>query len=315
MQKLNSFVGKKLSCSINTPETMLPIAHALSSETRLKILLEVGQMGLNVNEIARRLELPLSTIALNVKVLEEAGIVYTDTQPGARGQMKVVYRRLDKVHFDLVCAHTQTAHQEEIEIPVGCYSRIGDIKPTCGYADERHASQMDDISAFYDPQHFSAQILWIREGFIEYHLPIKRIQGTRLLYLEISFEACSEAPGHRNNWPSDIYVQINDQVLGTWHCPGDFGGRRGLQNPPWWASYNSQYGNLKTWLVNDKGSWLEKEYISGVTLDSLALYARDHIALRIGVGKVNGHAGGLNLFGRAFGDFPQGIVVHYGFAT
>lgn len=315
MAKQASFVGKELWTGIDKPEELVPVAHALASETRLQILTQIGDMGLNINEIARALSLPLSTVALNVKVLENAGIVYTEAQPGTRGQMKVCYRRLDQVHFDLGRIHTNVPPHEDVEVSVGCYSLVGDIRPTCGLASSDHSSAMDDISAFYHPSHFGAEILWMREGFVEYHLPKKHMRNGELVYLEVSFEACSEAPGHRNNWPSDIYVQLNGQTLGVWQCPGDFGGRRGLLNPPWWAEYNSQYGHLKTWRVNAKGSWLEKEYISGVTLDSLCLDERDFIALRIGVQKNGSHAGGINLFGKHFGDFPQGIILRYGFST
>ena len=55
-------------------------------------------------------------------------------------------------------------------------------------------------------------------------------------------------------------------------------------------------------------------HISNVTLDDLKLGSRDHIALRIGVTDENGIVGGMNLFGKRFGDYPQGIVMRCGIA-
>lgn len=89
-----------------------------------------------------------------------------------------------------------------------------------------------------------------RAGFVEYHFPPADVPLNRVDFLELSFEACSETLGHNNRWPSSIYVEINGQRLGVWHCEGDFGGRRGQWNPPWWDATNTQFGQLKTWRVD-----------------------------------------------------------------
>ena len=65
------------------------LGKALSSETRIRILHLLGREPLCVNEIAELLEIPSSSAALNIRVLEEAGLIRTELKPAARGSMKM----------------------------------------------------------------------------------------------------------------------------------------------------------------------------------------------------------------------------------
>ena len=76
------------------------------------------------------------------------------------------------------------------------------------------------------PERINAQLLWFREGYVEYLIPIEE-DVKKIKAVSLSFEACSEAPNYRNIFPSDITLALNDVEVGTWKCPGDFGGRRG----------------------------------------------------------------------------------------
>ena len=55
------------------------LGKALSSETRIKILHVLGNGPLCVNEIAEILDIPASSAALNIRVLEDAGLIRTET--------------------------------------------------------------------------------------------------------------------------------------------------------------------------------------------------------------------------------------------
>ncbi|MEG2604122.1 MAG: transcriptional regulator, partial [Clostridia bacterium] len=77
----------------------------------------------------------------------------------------------------------------------------------------------------------------------------------------------------------------------------------------WWGDHNTQYGRLTSWRVNQHGTLLENQPISSVSLRDLQLGQADHLTLRISVGRVNGVPGGMNLFGKRFGDFPQDIIM------
>ena len=134
-------------------------------------------------------------------------------------------------------------------------------------------------------------------------------------WLEFSMEISSNAPLYREDWKSDISVQVNGCTLGTWVSPGDYGGRRGRLNPSWWSETASQYGLLKTWRVDGEGSTLDGEAISGTRLEDLRLSCGDYISLRVGVDAHAEHVGGMNLFGEKFGDYAQGIVMRVGYGA
>ena len=59
---------------------------------------------------------------------------------------------------------------------------------------------------------------------------------------------------------------------------------------------------------------IDGEDLSAVTIDALALGANNHIAVRIGVKADARHVGGINLFGRKFGNYPQDIVMRLEYA-
>lgn len=306
--------SKSVRLNLDDMSHMRVIAHALSAEPRLRILMAINYANSNINELARTLDLPVSSVALHVNVLEKAGLIATEMQPGIRGSMRICTRRIDQITFDLDQTDKEMLQFQELEIPVGCYSLVGDVKSTCGlaYPDQAFCIS-DNPSAFYHPSHFKAQLLWMREGFVEYHVPLADIDFQKLDYIEVSFEACAETYAHNNHWPSDIFLALNGQSLGVWRCPGDFGGRRGRLNPPWWGDVNTQYGQLNVWKINRQGAWLNNDYLSGATLDQLDLKKQSYLSLRIGVLTQRGLSGGMNLFGREFGDSPQDIVVKYGY--
>lgn len=305
--------NKRLELDVADLESTLPVLHALSTELRLKILKELWKGGCSVNELARALNVPVSTAALNVQILEHAGLLACEMKPGSRGMVKLCTQRVSGVSLNLAQNARDSKRIHKFEMPVGCYSVVSDVEPSCGLAGYAHNFEMDDmVGAFYHPQRFEAEILWMHAGSVEYRFPA--IPASEIDFMEISYEACSETRTYRNDYPSDIFTEINGVRLGVWRSPGDFGGRRGFLNPDWWSDFNTQYGRLLTWRVDSRGTTLDEMHISNVTLDDLKLGSRDHIALRIGVTDENGIVGGMNLFGKRFGDYPQGIVMRCGIA-
>ncbi|UUZ92407.1 hypothetical protein LJK87_44795 [Paenibacillus sp. P25] len=102
---------------------------------------------------------------------------------------------------------------------------------------------------------------------------------------------------------------MNGTEIGTWTCPGDFGGRKGRLNPAWWPEDSTQFGVLKTWKVDRTKSSIDEVPISGITLADLKIPSSDFITFRIGVKSDAVHKGGINLFGKEFGDFEQDIKM------
>ena len=101
--------------------------------------------------------------------------------------------------------------------------------------------------------------------------------------------------------------------IGTWCCPCDCGGRRGSLTPKWWSELSTQFGFLKTWRVDETGSYLEKERISSTKLSALRLLESSYFSICLGVEKDAENVGGVNLFGERFGDYAQPLVVRIGY--
>lgn len=306
--------GKHAELSIDRPDALSKIAHALSSPVRLSIMRALGQRSMSVGELAEALDIPMSTTALAVKTLEEAGLITSETQPGTRGSMKLCSRRLDTVAITLNPEVENSTSTLVMHMPIGGYSIAEGIKPTCGLAGPAaYIGEMDDPSAFYVTDRFAAQLLWFRQGALEYRFSFPAREAMIYDWLEISFEACSEAPMYRDPWKSDITVSINGKKLGIWTCPCDCGGRHGKLTPAWWSELSTQFGFLKTWRVDQSGSYLEGAQIGGTTLEDLDIGKQDYLSVRIEVAADAENAGGLNLFGEGFGDYAQPLVLRVGY--
>lgn len=289
------------------------IFRALANDTRVAILRYLGDRVVAVNQIAKDMGLPSSTATMHITVLERAGLIHTELRPASRGLQKVCARTYDELVFDLPRGLHHTSDAVDIEMPIGGYSDFS-VEPTCGLVSATGLiGFMDDPSAFYEPDRLNAQLLWFRAGFVEYRFPNRVPPGARVDSLQLTAEICSEAPLHHLDWPSDIGVWVNGVLLGEWTCPSDFGGQRGRLTPSWWEEKDSQFGVLKRWLVTGRGTTIDGINLSTVDLDALDLTAADPIVIRIGVRPDAGNVGGLNLFGRGFGNYPQdlGLRLEY----
>ena len=127
--------------------------------------------------------------------------------------------------------------------------------------------------------------------------------------IELVMELSSEVPGTSADWPSDITLTVNGTDVGTWTSPGDFGDKRGVFTPDWWKLKGSQYGKLKNWRVGADGTYVDGIRISSVTLADLDLKSHHSIRVRIGVHEDAKHPGGINIFGKGFGNYDQDILL------
>ncbi len=290
---------------------IVQVAHALSNPQRLAILNLLKDTVLNIQEIAKTLNLPLSTTAQHIRVLENAQLLATETKPGVHGSMRLCTGNLHSFILQTYAADRSSGEKSVTsEMPVGQYFTC-EIKAPCGLADEDGAIDgLDSLRSFYFPQRFAAQLLWFHQGYVEYRFPNLINPKMSLQEICFSLELCSEAPGHQANWPSDITISVNGHELTTYTSPGDFGNRRGALTPSIWPNGSTQYGLLKLFAVRRDGVYLDGFCIGHhLTLDQLELSAHNYIALRIEI-KENAHnIGGLNLFGEKYGDYPQGILM------
>jgi len=291
----------------------LDVLKALGSEPRIAILRYLGDRVVPVNQIAKDLGLPASTAAMHIMVLEKAGLLHTEMRPASRGLQKVCARTYDELVIDLPRGEHHTRAAIELTMPIGGFSDF-DVEPTCGLASaDGLIGYLDDPNSFYEPERLRAQLLWFRAGFVEYRFPNRVPPGAPVLSLQLTAEVCSEAPLNHPDWPSDISVWVNGAHLGEWTAPSDFGGTRGRLTPAWWEEKDSQFGVLKRWRVTGEGTSIDGVTLSDVTIETLGLRAGEPIVVRLGVRRDAHFVGGINIFGREFGNYPEdmGLRLEY----
>lgn len=282
---------------------------ALASVPRWRILQLLAEGGRTINEVADLLSVPPSTAAAHIKILEDAGLIHTELEAASHGLQKVCTRTYDNVIVELPTHVTAPTTVVEVSMPVGAYTSF-DVQPTCGLASASGLiGYLDDPLSFYEPDRMRATLLWFRSGFLEYTFPNRLPEGATLVSAQLSLEICSEAPLHNTSWPSDITLWINEREIGTWTCPSDFGGQRGALTPSWWDEKDSQYGLLKRWLITEEGAFIDGRPLGALTAAALELSRERLIRVRLGVKPDGLHVGGINLFGREFGNYPQDIVL------
>jgi predicted transcriptional regulator len=302
--------GKTLQLEVNSPvEESITALKALASEPRWRILEYLTEGERSVNEVAQALGMRPSTAAAQIKILEEAKFLHTELLPAAHGLQKVCTRTYDNLCVQLPTAPASQGNSVEVVTPVGTYTHF-EVSPTCGLASpDSLIGYLDDPLSFYEPERVQASLVWFRSGYLEYSFPNRLPQTATLSSLTLSMEICSEAPLHNDSWPSDITLWVNGCEVGTWTCPGDFGGRRGQLTPTWWPSGDTQYGVLKRWQINHQGAFIDGYKLSALTVPKLNVQARSPITVRLGVKPDALHVGGLNLFGRSFGNYPQDLSL------
>jgi predicted transcriptional regulator len=267
--------------------------------------------GMNISELAEEFSLPLSSAALHVKILEEAGIIFTEEKPGLRGAQKICAILAEDVYLNIFHREKRENPSKTIvcRMPLGNYFDCSVTKP-CGLAGRNTYIGIEDSeNAFYSVNRIHAQIVWFTTGFLEYRFSNHFLKKEKLLELGFSFEACSEAPGYDNDWPSDITLWINNTEVFTFRSAGDYGGIRGVCNPGWWPDSSTQYGELHRLEITGQGCFGDARKTADHNLESLGLYEGDYISFKIGVKEDAEYTGGINIFGEHFGNYRQGIEM------
>lgn len=288
------------------------VLHALASEVRVRILKLLHIEGpMNVNDIAARLNQPQSTISSNMQILVGAELVRTETQKARKGNQKICHSLFDEV---LVMFKEDIrpikSNSIEVAMPLGLYSSC-DVSAPCGLCSSEGIIGLLDVpDTFLDPDRMKTGLIWFTRGYVEYQFPNNaRLAKQKIASMEFSMELSSEVPGTNADWPSDITISVNGSDIGTWTSPGDFGDKRGVYTPDWWKLKGSQYGKLKSFRINATGTYVDGVKISPFTLKDLDLDTHHSIRLRIGVKPEAKHPGGINIFGRGFGNYDQDIVL------
>jgi len=288
------------------------ILKALGSEVRVRILEILQNQELNVTEISRKLGIPQSTATTSILFLEKAGLIDSHTANGVKGGQKVCTAR----HKEFLVTFNPPNNpiednMIEVEMPVGLFTSY-DVSAPCGLCGrDSIIGYLDVPGTFFSPDRIKAALVWFEKGYVEYKFPNNALYLEKggIKRLELSMEMSSEAPGTNKKWLSDISVWINEKEIGVWTSPGDFGDRRGKFTPAFWKLEGSQYGILSTWEVTDKGTFIDQRQVSEINLGDLRINDHHSVKVRIGIAGNAKHAGGINIFGKGFGDYDQDIIL------
>jgi predicted transcriptional regulator len=126
--------------------------------------------------------------------------------------------------------------------------------------------------------------------------------------IQLSMELCSEYPYFKDNYKSDIYFSLNNKRIACWTSPGNFGDRRGKYNPAWW-NMGSEYGKKVSVSIKEDGTYIDKVKVSNSGIKNIEIEEGTDLKFRITCPHDTEYPGGINIFGKGFGDFNQDIEV------
>ena len=295
----------------NQIDEITAIFRALSVKERIQILHLILNKPMTIRELSQKLNLPISSVTQHTNVLSDAHLIHIEYKPNQKGFVKLCSNAFNTLKIIFINWAQENDFEETlIEMPIGSYTEFN-ITPPCGMTGKHSPiGDFDVLSSFYHPYRHKAELLWFSNGNITYKFPNQINKNSIIHSITLSLEICSETFYSKNDWPSDITFWINGHELLTWTSPGDFGGRRGRFTPDYWFINSTQYGLLKTIKIDDYGIYLDDILIStNYNINNLDFYNKDNIEFKIGIKPDAVHKGGINIFGKNFGDHKQPILL------
>ena len=304
---------------------LVQVVSALSVPTRREIIKLINEKPLSVNEIAWKLNIPVSTASFHVKTLVKAGLLNVSTGDKKITNQKIV--SLGNYFYTLHLGNTTkpviaspSTKVRTIEVPIGSYSSFS-VEPTCGiHTPEGTLLVADTPATFSSPERFKAGLIWVKRGFLQYSVPLLNYNGSRqtgisfddknnIISLSFTFEMCAETINYDHNCKSLISFTVNDKEVCKIKLNGDFGQRRGKLNPDWMGDNTTQYGLLHNVDIRLDGCYLNEKKVSEICISDLLLQQKDLLDFKFEITPDTKRKGGLNLFGKSFGDYPQDILI------
>lgn len=295
---------------ITSLDNAVELFKALGSDVRIDIIkLLLKNKHMNMNEIAKELQITNGAITNHIKKLEACGVITTSNDSLGHGNQKICSLTMDKILIDLDAMETDDQNVYITSLKVGHYSDYK-VYPTCGLSTSKALiGEVDDTRYFSHPDRYNADILWFTKGYVEYEIPNFIPAMQNITQIMISAELSSEAPGVNSNWPSDITFSLNGVELGMWTSPGDFGDVRGIFTPDWWFPNWNQYGLLKLLVINKKGTFIDGLKISDIDISRFTADGNNTFTFRMEIKDDALNIGGLTIFGSTFGNYAQDIKV------
>lgn len=288
--------------------TNLNYFEALASHTRLRVIQLLSEKDMDIKELAEALDVSSSIMTKHVRKLESAGLITSSnvSKDGNRHKVCSLLNMVAEVQPPFKDNRADGGrHFYETSIPVGVFTDIRASAP-CGMADEnRVLGCIDEPVYLLGSERASAQLLWMKQGYVEYLLPNYLTEHQWLSAVELSGEFGSEVAGFNDRWPSTIWLSLNGVRICSFTTPGDFGSVHGALTPAWWDK--NQYGILVVITIDGNGVFVNGEKKAGLTVEDLPLLD-DRWVLRLEVGGPDEKGGGMTLFGERFGNYQQSLL-------
>ncbi|MCK9171087.1 MAG: ArsR family transcriptional regulator [Treponema sp.] len=288
------------------PFTDIDIIKALASEPRMQMLFLIKEKALNINEIGAALKMPQSTVATHIEKLEEAGLLNIEALKAKKGSQKICSPAYNNYLIKFPELKQNKKSNISVEMPIGLFTDFH-VNAPCGLCSTAHIIGFLDMSdTFFNPERMSAQILWFTSGYVEYKFPNNSFYESRKIS---KIEFCAEISAQTNIWNSDITLTINNAEAGTWTSPPGSNDKPVNYLPQWWTQGGPQHGLLKSWTVTDDGSFIDDEKISDITISDLHLSEHHSIKIKLAVKDDAKNQGGIIIFGKSFGSYPQDLIL------
>ncbi len=294
-------------------EQIAAIGKALSSPIRLEIIKQLQIKKCNYSELARLFDLPVSTVAFHINILEQAGLVSIGNMPEHKGHIRWCSYAYPYIMMILREAQkTADEKMREYNIGIGDYILFEPINEWGLGAPEGQIAGNSDGGFIYTDDRRRAQILWCNGGKVVYPVPPSLFDGEGIKEIRISLEISSNTMGYSNYYPSDITYSIDGTELCTDISLGDYGDRYGLYTPKTWYGESTKYGVLKVISVKRDGVYVNEKLVNKkINVSFFSARAKNN-TLFFGIENKpdSPHPGGFNIFGEKFGDYPQAIKIN-----
>lgn len=300
---------REISLDFTHEDKIEALGEALSSNTRIQILKLLVYNSYTIKELSNKLNLAMSTTSFHVSILKKNGLVKIVAAPNKKGNEKNVSLNVEKATIFFSGLKNEETSSCYFDLPIGSYSS-SNITPPCLINTKRNTiTPIDNPAVFKSPEHIKAQLISFSKGYLEYTILTEKFKRKQIQSIKISLELCSECPNFNSNWKSDITFWINDLEIGDYRSYGDYGGRMGKYSPSWWSSTSSNFGNMVSIEVNNLGSYINGKEISTMTLNHFDICSQEYFTFKIGIKDDAKYVGGINLFGKDFGDYAQDIQI------
>lgn len=304
---------KTINLTINKNEDfekIIRLGKALGNKDCLKIFQIISEQPLSMSEISKLTDIPISSVSNHIDTLNAADLIHVYYQPSLKGHVKICNNKTTRVSLGfLVKSSKEITKKTTYEMGVGMFTDCM-VSAPCGMANLTENFVHDSPNKFFTPKKSEAELLWFSSGFVTYKFPNEIKNSETIKSLNFSLELCSETMYYRDKYPSDITFFVNDIELFTWTSPGDFGGRRGKYTPKNWPLTSTQFGLLKSFKIDSKGVTLDNILVNpNVNINDLNIKNNNVITLTIKIKEDAIHKGGINIFGKNFGDYNQSIIL------